>query len=75
MDDAYDAKMTTVRIKALSAAYFKLLQKQASLGEVFKLGTRIVWVTPSGTALVIDPTAGEESISDEQIEALFRAKK
>jgi Ca-activated chloride channel family protein len=75
VDDGYDAKMATVRVKALSAAYFKLLQKQASLGEVFKLGTRVIWVTPSGTALVIDPTAGEESISDEQIEQLFRAKK
>jgi hypothetical protein len=34
-----------------------------------------VWVTPSGTALVIDTTDGAEKLSDEEIAKLFVAKK
>jgi Ca-activated chloride channel family protein len=34
-----------------------------------------VWLTPSGTALVIDTSEGKEKLSDEEINKLFVAKK
>lgn len=71
VDDGYDAKMKAVRVKALSKAYFRMLEKEPKLSKVFELGTRVIWVTPSGAALVIDPTAGEEKMDDKEIEKLF----
>ena len=59
-------------MKAQSAAYFRLLEKQPGLKEVFRLGNRLVWITPSGTALVVDPSQGEEKLSDAAIAALFK---
>ncbi len=74
VDEGFDAKMKTVTVKALSKAYFRLLEKQGTLKEVFQLGTRVVWVTPSGKALVIDPTRGKETMTDGEIDALFAKK-
>jgi Ca-activated chloride channel family protein len=41
---------------------------------VFQLGNHLVWVTPSGTALVIDTSTGEEKMADSDIDRLFKAK-
>jgi Ca-activated chloride channel family protein len=71
IDEGFDAKMKTVTVKAQSNAYFKLLDKHPQLREVFKLGNHIVWVTPTGMALVIDTKNGAEELADAEIAALF----
>jgi Ca-activated chloride channel family protein len=71
IDEGFDPKMKTVAVKAMSKAYFQILERQPSVKEVFRLGNYVVWVTPSGTALVIDTSAGREEIADDEIDRLF----
>jgi Ca-activated chloride channel family protein len=52
-----------------------LLERQPKLREVFRLGNHLVWVTPNGTALVIDTSTGKDKLSDDEIAKLFVAKK
>jgi Ca-activated chloride channel family protein len=75
VDEGYDAKMPKLTLKAQSKAYFRMLERQPMVKEVFQLGNRVVWVTPSGTALVIDPKDGKDELSDAAIDRLFVAKK
>jgi Ca-activated chloride channel family protein len=75
IDEGYDAKMATVTVKAQSDAYFKLLERQPTIKDVLTLGNHLVWVAPSGTALIINAGAGKESLSDDDVDALFVAKK
>jgi Ca-activated chloride channel family protein len=75
IDEGFDAKMPTLTVKAQSDAYFKLLQKEPKMKDVFRLGNYLVWVAPNGTALVIDTAQGKESLSDEEVDKLFVAKK
>jgi Ca-activated chloride channel family protein len=75
IDEGFTAKTTTVVIKAQSNAYFKLLASKPALKELFRLGNYLVWVTPSGTALVIDVNDGKSELSNKEIDALFTAKK
>jgi Ca-activated chloride channel family protein len=75
IDEDFDAKMSFLVVKAHSDAYFKLLERQPKLKEVFKLGNHLVWIAPSGTALVIDTSNGKDKLSDEEIAKLFVAKK
>jgi Ca-activated chloride channel homolog len=75
IDQAFDAKMKMVEVKAMSAAYFRLMERHSEVTEVFQLGSRLVWVTPSGTALVIDTGRGKETMSDDEIDKLFVAVK
>ena len=75
IDEDFDAKMPTVIVKSQSAAYFRMLERQPDLKEVFKLGNYLVWVTPNRTALVIDQNDGKDKLSDEEIDKLFVAKK
>jgi Ca-activated chloride channel family protein len=74
-DDGFNAKMPTVSVKAQSDAYFRILERQPQVKDVFQLGNYLVWVTPSGTALVIDARSGKDKLSDEEIDKLFVAKK
>jgi Ca-activated chloride channel family protein len=74
-DQGFKSGMPTVQVKALSEAYFRLLEKHPELKEVFTLGTSIIWVAPSGTAVVIDPHQGKEKLDDEEISKLFAAAK
>jgi Ca-activated chloride channel homolog len=75
IDEGFDPKMPTLTIRAQSDAYFRILELQARMTEVFRLGNHLVWVTPSGTALVIDTVTGEEKMTDDNIQKLFVAKK
>jgi Ca-activated chloride channel family protein len=75
IDEGFDAKTPTIAVKAQSDAYFRLLERQPKLKEVFQLGNALVWITPSGTALVIDPNEGKEKLPDAEIDTLFRQKK
>ena len=74
VDDKYDAKLPVVRVKAQSDAYFRLLEKQPKLKEVFQLGNRVAWVTPGGALLVVEPGEGKDQLSDEEIAKLFTTK-
>lgn len=71
IDEAFDSKMPTVTIKAQSNAYFRILARHPAMKDVFALGNHIVWVTPSGTALIIDQGAGTEEMTDADIDRLF----
>jgi Ca-activated chloride channel family protein len=75
IDEGYNAKMKTVVVRAQSKAYFRILEKLPKMKDVFRLGNHLVWVTPSGAALVIDTTDGKEKLTDKEIESLFVAKK
>lgn len=74
IDDQYDAKMKLVTIKAQGKAYFRILEKQSKMKEVYKLGNFVVWVAPNGDALAIDPNDGVDELSDEAIDKLFVRK-
>jgi Ca-activated chloride channel family protein len=74
MDEGFDPKRPLVAVKAMSDAYFRLLERQPQLIEVFQLGNHLVWVAPSGTALVIDTTDGREEMADAEIDRLFTTR-
>ncbi len=74
VDNGYDAKAPTLKVKAMSAAYFRILARHPEMKDVLRLGNRLVWVTPSGTALVID-AGGKESLGEDEIDKLFVAGK
>ncbi len=74
IDDGFSAKAPIVTIRAMSNAYFRLLEKQPKLREAFQLSNHLVWMTPSGTALVIDEADGKDDLSDAEIDALFRVR-
>jgi Ca-activated chloride channel family protein len=75
IDEAYEAKMKTVTVKAHSNAYFRIVERHPEARKVFTMGNYLVWVTPSGTALVIDAMNGQEQMPDAEIDALFVARK
>ncbi len=75
IDEGYNAKLTTLTVKAQSDAYFRILERQPQVKDVFRLGNHLVWVTPNGTALVIDTSEGKEKLTDAEIDTLFVAKK
>jgi len=72
-DEGVDAAMPVVKLKAMSEAYFRMLKRHPQMSEVFELGNRVVWVTPSRTVLIIDATAAEEQMNDVDIDRLFKA--
>ena len=74
--DYYDPKnMKSLTIKAQSNAYFKMLERNVKVKEVFQLGNHLVWVTPNNTALIVDTSTGKEELSDKEIDELFTVKK
>lgn len=75
IDESFTAKTPTLIVKAQSDAYFKLLERQPKLKEVYKLGNYLLWVAPSGTALIIDTTKGKDKLGDAEIDKLFVVKK
>ncbi|HUR52984.1 MAG TPA: VIT and VWA domain-containing protein [Gemmataceae bacterium] len=75
IDDGFKAETKSVTVKAQGEGYFRILEKQPQMKDVYRLGNHLVWVTPSGTALVIDQENGAEKLTDAEIDALFVAKK
>jgi Ca-activated chloride channel family protein len=67
--------MPVMVVKAMSDAYFRILEKNGKMKDVFRLGNYLVWVSPSKTALVIDTDDGVDKLTDEQIDKLFVEKK
>jgi Ca-activated chloride channel family protein len=75
IDDQLKQETPKFEIKPMSNAYFKLLEKHPEMKEVLQLGNALVWIAPSGTAIVINPKSDKEEASDEEIDKLFAAKK
>jgi Ca-activated chloride channel family protein len=75
IDEKFDAKMPMVTVKAMSKAYFRMLELHPKVKDVFRMGNHLVWVMPSGVALVIDANNGAETLRDAAIERLFLTKK
>jgi Ca-activated chloride channel family protein len=71
IDDAFTAKTPAVVVRAHSDAYFRILEKHPEIKRVYQLGNHLVWVAPSGKALVIDASNGKEKLTDAEIAALF----
>jgi Ca-activated chloride channel family protein len=74
IDEGFTPSTPAVTVKAQSPAYFQMLKRQPQVKDVLTLGNHVVWIAPSGTALVIDTTDGAERLSDREIDALFAAK-
>ena len=79
IDEGYQqaptVKTDVVNVKAMSNAYFRILEKQPSMRSVFQLGNHLLWITPSGRALVIDLNAGQEEMPDADIDRLLVAQR
>jgi Ca-activated chloride channel family protein len=75
IDEGFTPKTAYVTVKAQSEAYFRILELQPKVKDVFRLGNYLVWLTPSGTALIVDGGEGKEKLSDEEINKLFVTKK
>ncbi len=75
IDEAFTPKTEYITVKAQSDAYFRILELQPKVKEVFRLGNYLVWLTPSGKALIVDGGQGKEKLSDDDIKAMFVAKK
>ncbi len=75
LKQAPTVKTDVVNVKAMSNAYFRILEKQPSMRSVFQLGNHLLWITPSGRALVIDLNAGQEEMPDADIDRLFVAQR
>ncbi len=75
IDEGYNAKTKMVVVKAQSDAYFRILERHAVVKDVYRLGNHLVWVTPSGAALVVDCNDGQEKMSDSEIDKLFVSAK
>jgi Ca-activated chloride channel homolog len=74
VDESFKSSMATVRLRVLGQAYFRLLAAHPELSAIFALGNRVTWVTPSGTALIIDKL-GQDNAADAVLNRLFdRAK-
>jgi Ca-activated chloride channel family protein len=75
IDEKYDPKMKIVAVKAMSQAYFRILERHPEAQKVFRIGNHLVWVTPSNTALVLDASHGQENMTDGDIDRLFTVAK
>ena len=73
IDEGFTPKMKALVVKAQSDASSSYWSKP-DLKDVFRLGNYLVWVTPSGTALVVDLAGGKEKLSDKEIDTLFVKK-
>jgi Ca-activated chloride channel family protein len=73
IDDAFTPKLETVAVKAQSEAYFRILERHPEVKDVYTLGNYVIWITPSGKALIIDANNGAETMEDAAIDRLFVA--
>ncbi len=70
VDQAFKPSMPTLRLRVLGKAYFRLLARHPELGPIFAMGNRVTWVSPGGTALVID-NQGQDEATDAALDKLF----
>ncbi len=74
IDEDFSANTKTLAVKAQSDAYFRILERQPQMKDVFRLGNHVVWIAPNGMGLVIDTTDGNEQMSDNEIDSLFASR-
>ena len=67
-----DAVMISVNIELDVPAFVTPGENEAAYNTNGCAGNHVVWMTPSGTALVIDQNNGQEKMDDKDIEALFK---
>jgi hypothetical protein len=70
VDQAFKPSMPTLRLRVLGKAYFRLLARHPELSPIFAMGNRVTWVSPGGTALVID-NQGQDEATDSALVRLF----
>ncbi len=70
VDERYLPAAPTLKLRVLGAAYFRLLARHPEVGAILALGDRVTWVSPSGTALVIDK-GGQADVADAALDRLF----
>jgi Ca-activated chloride channel family protein len=75
IDEGFGPKTKAVTVKAQSDAYFRILERHPTVSKVYQLGNHVVWMTPSGSALVVDTRAGNERMTDTEIDGLFAVAK
>src|SRR5260370_11027717 len=73
IDEKFDPKAKAVTVKAMSPAYFQIIERQPKMREVFALGNYLIWISPSGTALIVDQNDGQTEMADAEIDRLFLA--
>jgi Ca-activated chloride channel family protein len=73
IDEKFDPKMKSVTVKAMSPAYFQIIERQPKMREVFGLGNYLIWISPSGAALIVDQNDGQTEMEDADIDRLFVA--
>jgi Ca-activated chloride channel homolog len=74
VDQALKPTTPTLRLRVLGKAYFQVLTRHPELSAIFALGNRVTWVSPSGTALVID-NQGQDEVPDATLDRLFAHPK
>jgi Ca-activated chloride channel family protein len=74
IDRDFKEKTPAVVVKAMSDAYFRILERVPEAKDVFRLGNRLIWMTPGGKALVIDESDGKDKLDDKEIDQLFAKK-
>ena len=74
VDERFKPSGPTLKLRVLGAAYFRLLACHPEVKAVLALGERVTWVSPSGTALIIDKL-GQAEVPDAVLDRLFAAPK
>ena len=74
LDSSFKDKAPSLVVQAQSDAYFRILERHTEARDVFRLGNQLVWMTPSGTALLLDKD-GKTALEDEEIDKLFAPAK
>lgn len=75
VDQGFTDKNKLLVVKAQSDAYFRILERHPLVKDVYRLGNHLVWITPSGTALIVDANDGKDKLTDKEIDQLFAAGK
>ncbi len=74
IDDAYKADTEVGHGEGPERRVLPILEKHPEMKDVFRLGNHVVWISPSGTALVIDQNDGKEKLDDEEIDGPVRRR-
>lgn len=70
-DTSWEKDNEPVKVKYLSDAYFKLLERDADLKDAFALGENVLVVLKSGKAVLIAKD-GKEDLTDKELGELFK---
>ncbi len=74
VDQAFKPSTPILRVRFLGKAYFRILAQHPELSPIFALGKQVTWVSPSGTALIID-NQGNDDVAGATLDRLFSRSK